>query len=98
VRQNGLAAELVVEGVEADHDRSRLGEKGSLRGKIKRAGRDEAYLARLLTLFLNAIALKVDSVWLARRLSGAISWMYRGRDSRSSAPGADDPLLEGAAA
>jgi predicted transposase YbfD/YdcC len=34
-----------------DHDRSSLGEKGSLRGKIKRAGRDEAYLARLLTLF-----------------------------------------------
>ena len=27
------------------------GEKGSLRGKIKRAGWDEAYLARLLTLF-----------------------------------------------
>jgi predicted transposase YbfD/YdcC len=26
-------------------------EKGSLRGKIKRAGWDEAYLARLLTLF-----------------------------------------------
>jgi predicted transposase YbfD/YdcC len=27
------------------------GEKGSLRGKIKRAGWDEAYLARLLILF-----------------------------------------------
>ncbi|RBP00960.1 hypothetical protein DFR50_1231, partial [Roseiarcus fermentans] len=27
------------------------GEKGSLRGKFKRAGWDEAYLARLLTLF-----------------------------------------------
>jgi hypothetical protein len=27
------------------------GEEGSLRGKIKRAGWDEAYLARLLTLF-----------------------------------------------
>src|SRR5271166_652402 len=27
------------------------GEKGSLRGKIKRAGWDEAYLARLLSLF-----------------------------------------------
>ena len=27
------------------------GEKGSLRGKIKRAGWDEAYLAKLLTLF-----------------------------------------------
>ena len=27
------------------------GEKGSLRGKIKRAGWDEAYLARLLPLF-----------------------------------------------
>ena len=26
-------------------------EKGSLRGKIKRAGWDKAYLARLLTLF-----------------------------------------------
>jgi len=26
-------------------------EKGSLRGKLKRAGWDEAYLARLLTLF-----------------------------------------------
>jgi hypothetical protein len=26
-------------------------DKGSLRGKIKRAGWDEAYLARLLTLF-----------------------------------------------
>jgi hypothetical protein len=26
-------------------------EKGSLRGKISRAGWDEAYLARLLTLF-----------------------------------------------
>jgi adenylosuccinate synthase len=26
-------------------------EKGSLRGKIKRAGWDEAYLARLLALF-----------------------------------------------
>ena len=27
------------------------GQKGSLRGKFKRAGWDEAYLARLLTLF-----------------------------------------------
>jgi len=27
------------------------GEKGSLRGKIKRAGWDEAYLTKLLTLF-----------------------------------------------
>ena len=27
------------------------GEKGSLRGKIKRAGWDETYLAKLLTLF-----------------------------------------------
>jgi len=27
------------------------GEKGSLRGKIKRAGWDEAYLAKMLTLF-----------------------------------------------
>ena len=33
------------------------GEKGSLRGKFKRAGWDEAYLARLLILFRNAIAL-----------------------------------------
>ncbi len=27
------------------------GKKGSLRGKLKRAGWDDAYLARLLTLF-----------------------------------------------
>ena len=27
------------------------GEKGSLRGKIKRAGWDDVYLARLMTLF-----------------------------------------------
>jgi hypothetical protein len=67
------------------------GEKGSLRGKIKRADWDEAYLARQPTHFWNAIALKVDSVWLARRLSGAISWMYRGRDSPSSAQGPMTP-------
>lgn len=33
------------------------GEKGSLRGKIKKAGWDEAYLVRLLSLNRNAIAL-----------------------------------------
>jgi hypothetical protein len=73
------------------------GEKGSLRGKIKRAGWDEAYLARLLTHFL-----KCDRP--EGRLGLACSTAERryildvpGTGFPFKRPGADDPSLGAAA-
>src|SRR5271157_4216664 len=56
------------------------GEKGSLRGKFKRASWDEAYLARLRSLFRNAIALVSIQEHLESLESLVIRW--RRCDSR----------------
>ena len=63
------------------------GEKGSLRGKIKRAGWDEAYLARLLTLFLKCeSACKPDKSSFHPPPSRQLQ-AQRGRDENSGCNG-----------
>jgi hypothetical protein len=54
------------------------GVKGALRGKIKRAGCENAYLARLLLLFRGAIALRHEGcgnalIWV--NWAGTVQWL-----------------------
>lgn len=48
IAQSGEELSIADKATREDHEKV---QKGSLRGKIKRAGWDDAYLARFLTLF-----------------------------------------------
>lgn len=68
--------------------------KGSLRGKFMRAGWDEREVARLLTLFRNAIALQRSgpfAVAMCGHFSGLSRYLGRLRD-RGPAPQSGPPL------
>jgi hypothetical protein len=69
--------------------------KGSLRGKIKRAGWDERYLKTLLTLFCSAIALPQPCSRLWCRLSPDYAGAYRGRKPKNSVSPLATPLRPG---